>query len=200
MSILTEAEKIINGDRAEAYGSPLVMGEKLARGWEVILGLETGSMTAEQANLCMLWLKICRETNKHQKDNLVDMAGYAGVIEKIHDERMDGNGFVATHTETVEVPREVTNVVDMLKQELPNSNYTIHLGEVGKGWKCNHKEGTYSHTVSKLTHVVGQTHLTVYVHESTCKGCNTLMNKVAQKKFKEWEEENGNQRSGSLKF
>ena len=37
----------------------------------------------------MTWLKICRELNKHQKDNLVDIAGYAGVLEKVIDEKRE---------------------------------------------------------------------------------------------------------------
>lgn len=85
MSILTEAENIINGDRRVAYGDPLLMGDNIARGWRVIF--KSHNITAEQVNLAMIWLKICRELNNHQMDNLVDVAGYAGVIEKIKNSR-----------------------------------------------------------------------------------------------------------------
>ena len=87
MSILTEAEKLINGDRQETYGSPLVMGKKIALGWCEILGCT--NISPEQVNLAMIWLKMCREIHKPKIDNLVDIAGYAGVIEKIKTEKED---------------------------------------------------------------------------------------------------------------
>ncbi len=86
MSILQEAENLINGDRAESYGSPLVMCTKIAGMWSQILGTK---VTPKEVNLCMIALKICRETNKHSKDNLVDIAGYAGVIEKMMEEKYE---------------------------------------------------------------------------------------------------------------
>ncbi len=91
MSILEEADDIINGERAESYGSPLIMCNKIAGMWSQILGSE---VTPKQVNLCMIALKICRETNKHSRDNLIDIAGYAGVIEKMMDEakREENNG------------------------------------------------------------------------------------------------------------
>ena len=40
-------------------------------------------LSAEKVALCMVALKISRELNSHKRDNLVDMAGYAGTIELI---------------------------------------------------------------------------------------------------------------------
>lgn len=80
MNILEEAEKLINGDRAKAYGSPLTMCTNIAKMWSVIFKVE---ITPEQVALAMIAMKICREGNKHSHDNLVDMAGYAGVLQKI---------------------------------------------------------------------------------------------------------------------
>lgn len=85
MSILTKAEELINGDRAKAYGCPLKMGRRIGLIWESILGIK---VSPEQVNLCMLGLKIAREVNRHNQDNLVDMAGYAGVLEKIVGARL----------------------------------------------------------------------------------------------------------------
>lgn len=86
MNILQAAEKIINGDRAKAYGSPLVSCTKIATLWGVVLNCE---ITPEQVAMCMIQLKIVREMNRHQKDNIIDIAGYAGIMEKIIKEKSD---------------------------------------------------------------------------------------------------------------
>ena len=79
-SILTEADKLVNGDRREAYGSPLRDFTRVAAMWTSIIG---SHVTAEQAVLCMIAIKLSRETNKHKRDNLVDIAGYAEVLNKL---------------------------------------------------------------------------------------------------------------------
>lgn len=79
-SILKEAEKIINGERAETYGSPLVSCSRIASIWTGILDTD---VTPQQVCLCMVGLKLARERNKHHRDNLVDIAGYAGVLENL---------------------------------------------------------------------------------------------------------------------
>lgn len=81
-NILTEADKLVNGERAESYGSPRKSFDTVARLWQPILGV---SITAEQVALCMIQLKIARELNKHKTDNLVDIAGYAQCLEKCYD-------------------------------------------------------------------------------------------------------------------
>lgn len=79
-SILQEAERLINGDRADAYGDAKESFENVAKGWSVIFGKE---VTGRQVGLAMTWLKMCRENNNHKRDNLVDLAGYAALIEKL---------------------------------------------------------------------------------------------------------------------
>ena len=82
-SVLEEANELINGERAAEYGDALTEADKIIRGWEVILGLEPGSMKLTAPALCMTWLKIVRETNRHKRDNIVDAAGYLGLAEKV---------------------------------------------------------------------------------------------------------------------
>jgi hypothetical protein len=79
-SILQEAEQIINGDRREAYGPVEESFKRIARGWEVIFG---GPVSPRQVAHAMIWLKVCRDGNKPQRDCLVDIAGYAGLAEKL---------------------------------------------------------------------------------------------------------------------
>ncbi len=33
--------------------------------------------------MAMVWLKVCREAHKHQRDNLVDIAGYASLANTV---------------------------------------------------------------------------------------------------------------------
>lgn len=79
-SILQEAEEIVNGDRKESYGDAKTSFDNIASGWSVIAGKE---ITGHQVALMMAWLKIVRENNQHKKDNLLDLAGYAYLANKI---------------------------------------------------------------------------------------------------------------------
>ena len=81
-TILEEANALIYGDREADYGSVTENFTNIAKGWEVIF--KTG-ITPEQVGLAMAWVKIARETNRPKRDNLVDLAGYAGCIGKIKD-------------------------------------------------------------------------------------------------------------------
>lgn len=85
--ILQEAAEIVEGPRAESYGDPRVMGERIGKIWGAILNCE---VTPEQVQLCMIGLKVARECNKPGRDNLVDIAGYAQVLDKvINDVKVD---------------------------------------------------------------------------------------------------------------
>lgn len=79
-TVMAESEALIYGDRQEAYGSATTNMTNIAKGWEVILGTD---VSPEKIALCMAWLKICRQVNKPQRDNLVDCCGYIGLVEKI---------------------------------------------------------------------------------------------------------------------
>lgn len=80
LSVLEEADNLINGERNQQYGSAKVAFTRYAAGWSQILGIE---VTPKQVALCMLWLKIGREVNRPKRDNLTDMAGYIGLAEQI---------------------------------------------------------------------------------------------------------------------
>jgi hypothetical protein len=85
-NILQEADRIINGERRESYGGALESFERIAKLWEPILQ-DVDDITAEHVALCMIQLKIARYLVGAQRDSLVDIAGYAGCIEKIENER-----------------------------------------------------------------------------------------------------------------
>lgn len=79
-TILQEAERIIGGDRAQDYGDITESTQRIASMWSTILGVD---VTPRQVLLCMVGLKISREVNKHKRDNLVDIAGYVRLLEKL---------------------------------------------------------------------------------------------------------------------
>lgn len=85
-SALEEAQRLVHGDRGEAYGHPFEDFSKSALIWTAILGKE---ITPEQVALCMVGVKISREVNKPKRDNRVDGAGYFETLEMVHQYRKD---------------------------------------------------------------------------------------------------------------
>lgn len=82
--ILMEAAELINGTRAQEYGSPSVNFSNIAKGWEVVLGV---GVTAEQVSLCMAWLKIARIAGDGtaSRDSFVDGAAYMALAAELSD-------------------------------------------------------------------------------------------------------------------
>jgi len=83
-TILQEAQRLVHGSRQADYGHPLDNYNDIARVWSVILRME---VTAEQAALCMVGLKLARESFRPKRDNRTDMAGYTEVLDMIREER-----------------------------------------------------------------------------------------------------------------
>jgi hypothetical protein len=85
-SVLKEAESLINGPRQVSYDHPL---HNFSRTALFIQGIllnklkENEIISPEEVGLIMIAMKISRKCNKHSRDNLVDLAGYAGCIELI---------------------------------------------------------------------------------------------------------------------
>ncbi|AEK08500.1 hypothetical protein PBI_DAVINCI_57 [Mycobacterium phage DaVinci] len=81
MSILTTAENIINGQRAQDYGDAKENHQRIAKLWEAYTGKE---YSPEDVAVMMILLKIARfMENGYHEDTVTDIAGYAGVIEKM---------------------------------------------------------------------------------------------------------------------
>jgi hypothetical protein len=81
--ILQEAAAIVVGDRRDQYGDPYEMCARVARMWSALFGFE---VEAHQVPLAMVLLKVCRESHHHQRDNLVDVAGYAALAHEVAEE------------------------------------------------------------------------------------------------------------------
>lgn len=80
MDVLEEARHLIDGARQATYGDPSAMWEKVAKAWSLVFGVD---VTPEQAVLAMVMLKAVRQTTRHNRDNLVDLAAYAEIISRI---------------------------------------------------------------------------------------------------------------------
>ena len=74
-TILQEAQRLAYGHRRADYGHPIDDYTRTGRMWGAILGI--GDIDPRIACLMMAAMKISREVNKHKRDNLTDLAGYA---------------------------------------------------------------------------------------------------------------------------
>lgn len=79
VGVLQEAATITEVRQGE-YGEPIQHFRNVANAWEAILHTK---ITSEQVILCMIALKVLREANLHKHDNLVDIAGYARLLERV---------------------------------------------------------------------------------------------------------------------
>lgn len=82
-SVAQEAHRLVNGDRGQAYGPPHLDFARVGRIWGAIL--DVPDIPAHKVGLCLAGLKLSRESFQHKRDSLVDLAGYALTIEKIHE-------------------------------------------------------------------------------------------------------------------
>lgn len=85
-NILEEADRLTAGDRNNDYGHPADDFAKTALIWSAILGIE---VTPEQVGLCMVGVKLSRQTHKPTRDNLVDGCGYLRCVEMIRERNGD---------------------------------------------------------------------------------------------------------------
>lgn len=77
-SVTAEADRIVSLDRQEDYGHPADNFSQIANLWSAVLGVD---VTAKQAILCMILVKVARENFHSKRDNRVDIAGYAKVLD-----------------------------------------------------------------------------------------------------------------------
>lgn len=88
-SILQEAQRLVVGDRGHQYGRPIQDFSRTAKMWDALFSekLRPGAVFAPQdVGLGMIAVKLSREVNKHKKDSLVDVAGYALTVQMVHED------------------------------------------------------------------------------------------------------------------
>jgi len=79
---LEKTIKIISGDRHTDYGDKTSNHQNIAGLWSTFLGHK---ITAQQAAICMLLVKVARLKHKRTEDCYIDMAGYAAIAGEIQD-------------------------------------------------------------------------------------------------------------------
>lgn len=87
---LTTAWKLTHGDRKSSYGDVRVAFARYAKVWSGLLGDKlTSDLTASDVALLMSSLKLAREFNKQQSDNVVDAHGYLVLHDEIKEAEAD---------------------------------------------------------------------------------------------------------------
>lgn len=86
VSVLEEAQSIIYGDREKTYGHPAKNLKTIANMWTAYMNnLDDGNfnLTAKDVAAMMMLVKVARFANDpSHRDNLVDVCGYAALIER----------------------------------------------------------------------------------------------------------------------
>ena len=86
-AVLTEADDLINGARNEDYGTPRDNLGRTAALWNVQLGDKLNEpLTAQDVALLMIHVKMARVINRGNRDNFVDIAGYAAIAWETRDD------------------------------------------------------------------------------------------------------------------
>ncbi len=81
-SILLEAARIRSGERNADYGDAVENFRRIKEIANAITGL---SLTEAQICKIMIAVKLARELHNHKRDNLVDLCGYAEILQLIEE-------------------------------------------------------------------------------------------------------------------
>lgn len=90
--LLHQAEALINGQRQADYGGKLQNFTQIAMGFNAVLAAKLNApITPDDVALLMLQVKIARLAKSPlHKDSVLDIAGYAGCLDKLQEERAAG--------------------------------------------------------------------------------------------------------------
>ena len=81
-SILSEAEEIVNGIRHSDYGDPVESFERIAKTASMIAGRD---LSPNECCAVLMAVKLVRESFAHKRDNLVDLCGYAELMNRLKE-------------------------------------------------------------------------------------------------------------------
>ena len=81
-SILSEAEEIVNGSRHSDYGDAKESFRRVATIASVMTGKE---LSPEDCCAVLMAVKLVRESFAHKRDNLVDLCGYAELMNRLKE-------------------------------------------------------------------------------------------------------------------
>ena len=83
-SILLKAENIVNGERQADYSDPVQNFTDIA---QMATFLTKKELTAEDCCNVLIAVKLARERFKHKEDNLIDLAGYTEILNRIKENK-----------------------------------------------------------------------------------------------------------------
>jgi hypothetical protein len=81
-STLLEAENLINGIRQGAYDKPERNFERISIIASVLVGKQLSAIDCIKV---LMATKLAREAFKHKRDNIVDLAGYAEILDMVEN-------------------------------------------------------------------------------------------------------------------
>jgi hypothetical protein len=81
-SILTEAERIVNGDRDVQYGNPNEAFKEYSNILEATFGIK---LTPAEICKVQIAIKLGRLKYKHKRDSVVDLCGYAEILNRLEN-------------------------------------------------------------------------------------------------------------------
>ena len=88
-SILSEAEEIVNGSRHSDYGDAKESFSRVATIANVMTGKE---LSPEDCCAVLMAVKLVRESFAHKRDNLVDLCGYAHIMNELNENESEKEG------------------------------------------------------------------------------------------------------------
>ena len=93
-TVLQEAQRLVHGERLAAYGHPAEDYACTAALFNAIWGPNGADrlkcpLTPTDVILGMIAVKMSRESRHPKRDNRVDLAGYAGCLDMVHEKNAE---------------------------------------------------------------------------------------------------------------
>ena len=88
-SILDEAKAIVEGSRQSDYGDPVESFDRIAKTASMITGKD---LSPKECCAVLMAVKIVRESFRHKRDNLIDLCGYAHIMNELNENKSEKKG------------------------------------------------------------------------------------------------------------
>ena len=88
-TILDEAKAIVEGSRQSDYGDPVESFDRIAKTASMITGKD---LSSKECCAVLMAVKVVRESFRHKRDNLIDLCGYAHIMNELNENKSDKKG------------------------------------------------------------------------------------------------------------